>query len=218
MQIPFYKKVLSYIYPITLEKTIGNNFTILMVQLYCNEFLLVTPKAIYSFGTRYDPFRKMFKLMQHQLPHVESFLLLGTGLGSALAILQKKYACYPNAVLIDNDEDVLAFSMRYFSLNAKKNVTWKCMDATHFLHASTQKFDLIGVDIFKDLIAPNYVTSTVFIEQCKQSLHKNGSVLFNLILNDEESVWKTNKKLQTHFEQVQCIRDKINTYFICTTN
>ncbi len=215
MQIPFYKKILSFFIPVTLEKTIGNNMTVLLVQLYVNQCMLVTPRAIYSYGTRYNPFRKPFAGMQHELKKVNSFLLLGTGLGSALSILQKKYALFPEATLVDNDEDVLNFSQKYMDLNSRANVEWICQDAVAYLNSTSRKFDLMGVDIFKDLVQPNFVTTTSFFAHCAAALQPNGTCIFNMILEDDNKIIDIQKALSEHFAEVTFILDKVNTYFIC---
>ena len=215
MQIPFYKKILSFLIPITLEKTIGNNMTVLLVQLYFNQFMLVTPRAIYSYGIRYNPFRKPFAGMKNELKEVNSFLLLGTGLGSALKILQQTYDLYPEAVLVDNDEDVLNFSQKYMDLNIRGHVQWVCNDAVSYLNSASRKFDLIGVDIFKDLVQPNFVTTTSFFGLCAAALETDGTCIFNMILDDDNKIIEIQKSLTEHFTEVNFILDKVNTYFIC---
>ncbi len=216
MNIPFYKKMLSFIVPVNIEETIGNNMTVLMMQLYCNQYVLGTPRAIYSFGKRYSPFRKTFSGIKSELKNVNSFLLIGTGLGSALKILQDQYAVFPNTILVDNDEDVLAFSIKYMNLNTHRNVEWKCSDAVQYLTMNKQKFDLIGIDIFNDLVQPNFVTTDSFLALCSQTLQANGICIFNMILENDNKIVEIETQLKQHFIQVKFIIDKVNTYFICS--
>jgi len=215
MQIPVYKKILSYVLPITIEKTIGNNMTVLMLQLYCNQFMLATPRAIYSFGTRYSPYKKPLAQIRAELPRVKNFLQLGTGLGSSLKIIQDKYNLFPDAVLVDNDKDVLRFSLTYMDLNTHNNVEWKCADAVQFLNTNTKKFDLIGVDVFMDLVQPKFICTNDFINQCRQTLQPDGICLFNMILENDNHIIEIEELMKTHFRKVSFILDKVNTYFIC---
>ena len=218
MKIPLYKRFLSYLFPITLETTIGNNMTVLLMQLYCDQFMLGTSKAIYSYGIRYNPFRKPFKLIEQELSGINTFLLLGTGLGSALKILQDQYALFPDSVLVDNDEDVLQFSIRYMQLNDRTNVQWKCSHALQYLQDNTQKFDLIGVDIFNDLVQPEFTFSDAFLMASSERLTAKGICIFNMILKDDNKIVAMEKQLKKYFSRVRFLMDKVNTYFICFVN
>ncbi len=189
--------------------------TVLLVQLYFNQFMLVTPRAIYSFGTRYAPFRKPFIRIKDELQRVNHFLLLGTGLGSALKILQDTYHVFPAATLIDNDLDVLRFSTKYMHLNKAQNVEWICKDAIEYLTVSSKKYDLIGVDIFRDLVQPEFTTTGAFFTLCARALNPKGICLFNMILHDDNEIVDVERKLKRHFSKVTFIIDKVNTYFIC---
>lgn len=189
--------------------------TVLIVQLYLGEILLLTPDAIYSYGNRYRPFSHSFARISDKLPSVQTFLLLGTGLGSALHILQQRYHCYPETTMVDYDDDVLKLSMKYGNLNTKQNVRWRCSDATQFLQQNSDKFDLIGVDLFRELVLPDFVTQTSFLMLCKNALSENGICMFNLIFNDDNEIITMEATLNTIFSSVQFIPDKVNTYFIC---
>lgn len=215
MHIPFYKRILSFIIPITLQKSIGTQLSVLYLQLYRNHLILGTNQAIYSYGLRYNPFTKTFALLHNELKKVDSFLLLGTGLGSALYILQQKYKRFPNTTCIDNDEEIIKFSKSNLNLNARNNVQWICTDVRDYLETVTQKFDLIGVDIFKDLVVPHFITKPPFIIACKNVLRPNGICIFNLIFKHDTAKQNVEKLLNQHFARVKRIDDKTNTYFIC---
>jgi spermidine synthase len=215
MQIPLYKRLFSYVWPITLSQTIGKNMTVLLLQLYRNEFMLGTPKAIYSYGTSYRPFLKTFAKLKDELPACRRFLLLGTGLGSALKILQVKYNLFPEAVLIDNDEDVLKQSMKVMNLNQQHNVQWICQDGMSYLEQNKSKFDLIGVDLFIDLLPASIIQEDRFVTACKKNLSTNGICIFNTIFTDDNDIVSMEQKLKLQFPHVEFILDRVNTYFIC---
>jgi len=212
--IPLYKKVLSYLIPISIEKTIGKNLTVLQIQVYCNQLMLVTPRAIYSYGIKYNPFRKSFAYIKNDISQINSFLLLGTGLGSALKILQDKYHQFPSSILVDNDEDILNLSIKYMDLNRRKNVNWVCDDAVNFLRNNTKRFDLIGIDIFRDLVQPEFTYSKSFVELCNETLTPQGICVFNMILNDDNKIVEIESLLKLHFKKVKFLIDGVNTYFI----
>ncbi len=214
MHIPFYKRLLSFLFPVTLQRTIGSQLTVLELQLYRNHYILVTPRAMYSYHLQYDPFRNTFRTIQSELANVNSFLLLGTGLGSALQILQQQYHCYPQTTCVDNDETVIEFCRNYMQLNTRNNVEWIYDDVRHFLDTQTKTYDLIGIDIFKELVMPAFIARNTFIMQCRSALNPNGICIFNMIFEDDNEILQTERRLQEHFHRVVTIPDKMNTYFI----
>ncbi|MBK7689876.1 MAG: hypothetical protein IPK62_07325 [Bacteroidetes bacterium] len=209
------KKVLSYFYPITISEFSNEKHRKLVLQLFCNQFMLSTEDAVYSFGTFYTPFRKSFALIKDDLQQCERFLLLGTGLGSALKILQKKYQVYPDAVLVDNDKDILELSMKFMNLNEKKNVSWIYNDAITYLKSETPHFNLIGIDLFRGTLLSNDFKQASFFELCKSKLEPNGICIFNMILNSRNESIIINDRLAQHFSNIRKITFKLNTFFIC---
>ncbi len=206
---------MSYLYPITLQKWSNEKHPKILVQIYCNQLMLSTGNAIYSYGTFYAPFRITLKKIKHFIPNVHSFLMLGTGLGSALKILQEKYHCYPNSILVDNDKDIIEFSRTYMSLNSNQNVEWVYADAIHFMNQNQKKFDLICVDIFKELYLPVEYKQDSFFSLCQKSLNPKSFCIFNMILVNEQERDIIYEKLITHFKEIQLMKMKQNTFFIC---
>lgn len=215
MTLPAAKKIFSFLYPVTIKVVSNPRHQELTLQLFCNQYLLSTSEAVYSFGTFYAPFRKSFASIKDVLPKCKSFLLLGTGLGSALKILQQKYHIFPRAVLVDNDKDILEMSMMYMDLNSKKNVTWQYSDANTYMQTTEDTFDLIGVDLFKDTLIPRDFKQSAFFEQCKKKLNPNGYCIFNMILNSTNEKNIILERLQQNFDEVKEIKFKVNTFFVC---
>ena len=215
MRIPFYKKLASYIYPIVLEHMEGIHHRNLSILLYQGQLMMSTTDAIYSYGTKYYPFGKPFAEMKKELPRLKSFLLLGTGLGSALKILQADYKLFPKTVLVDYDEAILALSVKYMGLNAKQNVQWVCDDASGYLHDSQEKFDLIGVDVFKGMFVPTSVRTDQFILDCTSALNPNGICIWNMMFHKDIEEQDYEQRLQTRFTSVVRMNYKVNTFFIC---
>jgi predicted membrane-bound spermidine synthase len=208
--------MLSYLYPITLRVISNTRHPHLKLQLFCNQFMLSTQEAVYSFGTFYTPFRKSFKAIRRDIKQCRSFLLLGTGLGSALLILQKKHHVFPASVLVDNDQDILDLSMEYMQLNSQKNVVWVHSDAGTYMQNNSGTFDLIGVDIFRDTMIPRDFKQTPFFEQCKMKLNPGGHCIFNMILNSSNEHMIIRERLQQHFSSLKELRFKVNTFYICS--
>ena len=212
--IPLYKRWLSYLMPITIEQRLDHRGDVLCLQRYRGQWMLISPKAMYSFGTSYRPFIRCFRQIHNELPHVHQFLLLGTGLGSALAILQQRYHCYPATVLVDNDADVLHLGQTYMALDTRRPLTWVWQDAYAFLQKDEGRYDLIAVDVFHELQVPAFLFNAAFLEACALHLNENGICLINTILAGEDARRQFRKMLLRFFTRVDSIQDDVNTYFI----
>lgn len=215
MKFQIFKKVLSFFYPVTIKTFSNEKHSKLILQLFCNQFMLSTHDAVYSFGTFYTPFRKSFASIKNEIRNCESFLLLGTGLGSALKILQKKYHVYPKSVLVDNDLDIIELSMKYMNLNSRKNVNWVYSDAVSYLQSADETFQIIGVDLFRDTVLMKDFKQASFFELCKSKLQKNGYCIFNMILNSSNEHEIIEERLSRYFSNVRTINFKVNTFYIC---
>ncbi len=215
MPVSITKKILSFLYPLTLKVVSNTRHQELKLQLYCNQLMLSTREAVYSFGTFYTPFRKSFAAIRTELPRCKNMLLLGTGLGSALKILQQKYHLYPDAILVDHDKEILDMSMNYMELNQKKNVRWHYGDAGIFLHNCTETFDLVCVDLFHDMSNPRDFKQAAFFGLCKDRLAPEGYCIYNMILNSRNEKAIVLERLQEHFRYVQVIEFKVNSFYIC---
>lgn len=215
MKIASYKKVASFLYPITIKKIVTQQHASLKLQLYCNQLLLSTPDAIYSYGTRYSPFRKTFEFLKGDLQQVQQVLVLGTGLGSALKILQEKFCMYPDAILVDIDPDILTLSKEWMQLDAKQNVTWVCDEARNYIMNNQQPVDLICIDVFNGTFMPYYLKEASFYLACRKSLKPKGICIFNIIpLNDQDAI-QIDMMIHEIFSHVERIQEARNLFFIC---
>jgi 16S rRNA G1207 methylase RsmC len=215
MKIPFYKKAISYFFPFKLKEVNSVKNNLLRVYLFRNQMMLSCADAIYSQGTSYEPFRLPFKKIKKEISSLNSFLLLGTGLGSALQILQEDYHHYPESTLVDIDEEVLALSKEWMNLNVKNNVEWICEDALLFLKESTNKYDLIGVDVFKGTRVPYDIQTEYFINLCAERLSPNGIVIFNFISQNKTDALLLERNMKHKFKNIDTIQHFLNTFYIC---
>src|SRR4051812_39338961 len=110
MNIPFYKKFFSYLYPVTLWKGPGDTNPHLELLLYCNRLQLTTPEALYSDGDRYTPALTAINNLKDLLPSVKSVLALGGGLGSIVRIVCSK-GYKPQFTLVEKDKVVLRLAL-----------------------------------------------------------------------------------------------------------
>jgi len=215
MKIPFYKKAISYFFPYKLKEVSSLKNNLLRVYLFRNQVMLSCADAIYSQGTSYEPFRLPFKKIKKEMSSINSFLLLGTGLGSALQILHKDYHHYPKSTLVDIDEEVLALSKEWMNLDVKNNVEWICADALFFLQESSEKYNLIGVDVFKGTRVPYDFQTEYFINLCVGRLSPKGIVIFNFISQNKTDTLLLEDKMQHQFKNIDVIHHGLNKFYIC---
>lgn len=176
--------------------------------------MLSTPQAIYSWGLHYKPFKVSFEKIKNDIPSIQSFLLLGTGLGSALSILQKKYKQFPEAVLVDKSQAILDLSQHYMALNTHQNVHWICSDAQTYLQNNLRKFDAIGIDIFTDMNVEHHFKQEVFYKSIAAHLNPGGIAIFNNVFSSRNERDIIIKRMQQAFDTVIPIHRGINTFTI----
>jgi len=91
MDIPLWKKYLSYLKDVSLEQTSSPYNSYLEVLLVNGRKQLVTENAIYSFDDKYENFNQTFKLIDWKKKQGDEALVLGLGLGSVILLLEKFY-------------------------------------------------------------------------------------------------------------------------------
>lgn len=214
MKVLRYKRWLSYLLPIKIA-TRHSDYGTIQLSLYQNQWMLSTAKAIYSFGNKYTPFEVTFQEIKESLPSVESFLLLGAGIGSALHILQSKYNCYPISTLVDLNEQAKALSLEAGSIDFSR-VNWHIGDAVEFIATSNQTFDLIGVDLFIDTkVNPNTLHAN-FINNIQNALSSKGIAIFNYIFSNQEEQKKLERILADSFKNVHIHVHSKNVFYTCS--
>ena len=207
------QRAMSFLWPQTIE-TLNHQGQHLILELYYNQYMLSTSEAIYSWGTRYKPFRIPFQHIKKDLAGVNRFLLLGTGLGSALALLQQKYHCYPESVLVDSNAMTLELSERYMNLNTRNNVKWICNDALDEVKIRKEKFDLIGIDIFNHMEVAHPFKQEAFFQQIATLLNPGGIAIFNHVFHSQNDYALVQKRMNMAFNHVHPITKGINTFTI----
>ena len=182
--IPIYKKLLSYIYPVRIRRSKGDVNPLLDLFVYHGRIQLATHDAVYSDGDKYRPLVTAFKELKASMPHVRNVLVLGTGLGSAVNILNKK-GWHPQITLIDNDKVVLQWAMEFLQETEPGKITPICADAKEFIANHHQSYDLLIIDIFSGRVVPGFATTTGFLQDCRKCINKEGHVVLNYIENQQ---------------------------------
>jgi len=215
-KVPLYKKLLSYLVPVTLRKGKEDDGSPVQVVLSNNTFQLASATALYSDGMKYRPFRLAFKQLDAAfIAGINDCLILGTGLGSIVQILHRKYGAAPSFYLVEKEEVILQWAMELLGQLGIKKIYPYCCDAGAYLKQSGVQYDLVCVDIFKDRTVPGFYISEIFLEACRRALRPGGIWIMNYIINDEEEWMGFSNRASKVFTSVTVLENEQNRILIC---
>ncbi|MEM8585895.1 MAG: fused MFS/spermidine synthase [Bacteroidota bacterium] len=186
IEIPAYKKWLSYLWEQPLETTSSGYNPQLTVSLVRGRVQLTAQNAIYSFGDYYLNFRKAFQAIDlDKLPPDADVLVLGLGLGSIPELLEALHLRKYKYVAIEIDPVIVQLAQDYSLHRLKSSIEIVNTDAQIFLEVDQRKFDLICMDVFQDAIIPNHLSTIEFLEQISQRLRPDGILIYNCLANTD---------------------------------
>lgn len=180
------KKILSYIYPVTILNKTSNISKSLEVTLYNGKTMLNTKNTNYSFGSLQKVLKKgLLTIGQNEIDKMNSILILGVAGGSVVQTLVNDFS-YSNLIIgVELDQEVIEIANSYFGLNTINNFKCYIEDAEKFVSHHKEKHDLIIIDIFKDTEMPEFLFQESFLSNVKQLLQKNGYIIFNSMILDK---------------------------------
>lgn len=180
-------KYLSYVVRFVVEESSSIHNDKLIVAIQDGKYVLNTQNANYSFGSLHRVFQKAFKIIRLKERNFSSCLLLGGGAGSIPSILYKELGLNISTTVVEIDKEVIRLGKKYFKLGDYPNLTIINEDAFVFVSNTTETYDLIAIDIFKDVMVPERFISLVFFYNIKKRLNPNGVVIFNFVSFDFET-------------------------------
>jgi spermidine synthase len=202
MQVPIWKKWLSYLKPVTLEYASSEVNPSLEVGLHRGRFQLLSNNAIYSWDDLYTNFMRAFELFDFQKFQPKEVLVLGLGLGSVPFMLEKKFGQNPHFTCVELDEVVAEWALKYTFSRMKSTVEVITADASVFVEVCEEEFDLIIVDIFVDDIVPTEFEQAWFLDECARLLSPNGYILYNRLYQKERECSLTERFFEHTFLSV----------------
>lgn len=175
-----FKKIFSYFYPITIYKESSTISKSIEVTLYNGKMLLNTKNTNYSFGSLQTILKKgLIDIGATEINRMESILILGVAGGSVVQTLVSDFSFTKNITGVEIDEEIISVANSYFNLDKIPNFKCVISDAEKFVKTVVNHYDLIVIDIFKDIEMPEFLFQESFIKNVKQLLNKNGYILFN---------------------------------------
>jgi len=182
----FFKKWLSYIFPLTIEQAASDYNPELDVILKNGRYQLLSSNAIYSYEDKYDNFGKSFKAMNWESFNPKNTLILGLGLGSVIQLLEQKVGIKTSFTAVEIDESVIYLAEKYIMQSITSPVQIICNDAANFVEMTEEKYDLILVDVFEDDLIPGSIQSVDFLKSLQKLLNIDGLILFNSLAYTEK--------------------------------
>ncbi len=210
--LPFpLQKLLSYIAELTIYRGGTECNPDIEVLLSSGRFKLNTPHATYSHEDKYYCYLNAFhKIGVHDTP-LENVLVLGYGLGSVPVILERVFAKNAHYTAVEIDPDILALAQQYEPEEIRGKISYYAADAREFVNHTTEKYDLIAVDLFMDNVIPEQFRSAAFLEELKQCVAANGLILFNWLSYREDLRQETEQYFQSTFQSVYPHAEMIET-------
>jgi spermidine synthase len=177
-------RLLSYLYPVTIEVTNSTWNPVLEVVLNGGKYSLNSENTNYSFGSLHTLFRKTFRKLKLNWKGINDVLILGFGTGSVARIIGKyKSDCIIDGVEIDNK--IIELGEKYFHTDSLKNTNIYCAAADQFLEDYQKKYDLIVIDVYLDMNVPEELETEKFLVLVRNALKVGGLVVFNKFINSK---------------------------------
>jgi spermidine synthase len=211
------KKILSYLYPITVYSEKSEISGKLKVLLYNGSYLLDTLNTNYSYGSLEKVLKKGLDFIgENTIQKKKSVLILGVAGGSVVKTLVNDFNFTSPIKGVELDANIIRLANKYFELNKIPN--FKCIidDAQHFIANSKEDFDLIIIDIFTDMNMPSFLFDNEFINNYKSRLTPKGHIIFNMMWSGSDKRDKvanfiknfdTNNYQIHHFKSVERYND-----------
>ena len=201
-----FKKILSYLYPITIYNKPSVISKSIEVTLYNGKMLLNTKNTNYSYGSLQAILKKgLLEIGAAEISSMESILILGVAGGSVVQTLVNDFSFSKKITGVEIDNEIIDVANLYFNLDKIPNFKCVIADAEQFVQSEANHYDLLVIDIFKDTDMPEFLFDESFITNCKKLLNKNGYILFNTMHLTADSK-NTIDKYLLHFDSNSYIK------------
>ncbi|GAB3326325.1 spermidine synthase [Hymenobacter humi] len=174
----FLQRIVSYVYPLTRKIKSEYNGE-LELTLTNGRKILDSANANYSYGS----LQRILKvaLTKIDLVATQNILLLGLGGGSVVATLRNDFQFNGRITAVEIDPAVIRIAKEEFEIIPAENLHIVCADAFKFIKESSEKHDLIIVDLFIDNRVPDQFLSREFWHSIRLKTGPNGYLIFNTI-------------------------------------
>jgi SAM-dependent methyltransferase len=187
MNVPRWKKWLSYLTELHVESASSDYNPYLYVSIWRGRYQLSTANAVYSFGDLYSNFARTFEQWNWDEYAPDDVLVLGLGLGSIPLILEQTHRQKCHITAVEIDEVVVDLAERYVLKDLQNPQQVIIADAAIAVQQlPDESYDLICIDIFDDDVVPEVFETVDFLEQTQALLRPDGVLLFNRLAATKE--------------------------------
>lgn len=177
------KKLLSYLYPITIHKETSEISKTLEITFVNGKLVLDSKQTNYSYGSLQKILRKGLKFIGvDEILKMDHILVLGVAGGSVIHTLVHEFKYQGQISGVELDQKVLDLGKKYFGLNHYPNLNLFHHEAFEFILKTKLKYDLIIIDIFQDTYMPGFLFENFFQHRLTEIMQPNGTILFNTML------------------------------------
>ena len=131
----------------------------------------------------------------------EHILVLGTAGGSLLHFLRHYYP-QADITAVDIDNELITQLLDLDILPpADERLTYVCDDATRLIQNSSQRFDLVLVDVFNGAQSPPWLLEKATLQKLHNMTSDNGALAFNLLIDSDHGFKLFYRDLRQLFKQ-----------------
>ncbi len=210
-RIKWWQKLLSYVYPITLEKAESSFNPYLEIVLIGGVLQLNTENACYSYEDKYESFGIAFRKIRLEHFHFKTALILGGGLCSIPQLL-KTYTKNINIDIVEIDDQIIKLANKYVQSEILENCNIIHANAIEYVSNTPKKYDLICIDIFIDDKVPEIFFEKNFFHSLKKCTNNSTLVLMS-VLTDNANDPNFNKNFKEVFPEAKILRANHNLIY-----
>ncbi|WP_339836886.1 fused MFS/spermidine synthase [uncultured Flavobacterium sp.] len=201
-----FQKLLSYLIPINIYKQNSDINKTLEVTWNNGKLVLDSKNTNYSYGSLQRALKKGLRFIGFErIKNFEHILVLGVAGGSVIKTLVDEIKFKGKITGVELDKNVLELANHYFKLNEIENLELVNDDAFEFVLKTTEKYDLIIIDVFQDTVMPNFLFEDFFINHVNTLMNVNGFILFNTMVLTEKDK-ERNKLYRSRFKEQYSLR------------
>lgn len=197
------KKIFSFLIPIKIYQTKSSLSKSIEITWANGELVLDSENTNYSYGSLQRILKIGLKNIGFgKITNMKDVLVLGVAGGSVIKTLVDDINYKGKITGVEIDPEIIKIANTYFKLDEIKNLELVIEDAFEFVLKTKKKYDLIIIDVFRDIFMPNFLFEKFFINRICFLLKSKGFVLFNtMILNEQQEL--RNKQYVSDFYENQ---------------
>jgi spermidine synthase len=181
----FWLRLLSWIWPITVERRQGDLGASIRVVAWRGKYMMDTAKVNYSFGSLHEVMKGSIGAMVAKGVKTDRVLMLGYGGGSAAEIIHQDYNRESEIVGVESDGVVLALAKRYFYVEGVRLLQEDAIAYVKKAAAQAWQYDMVICDLFVDGDVAKGVESSAFLQGLSTLVENGGGVIVNTMLKSD---------------------------------